>query len=515
MLNKKLKKLVNNPKAFVRDSFMFKHKNKIDAKLLGYTYNPSKDNIVIASSNFIESVRAALAKNSQVVFIKNKPGQREIIITKKLSLKNLSLALCKLNDNDVEISFDEDGKLVKNLPIEQTFTMLHAKKIRNIRFAHRKTKEKAYFELQTWDESDDYLTAPKANMISRRLWKQSIQKHGLFESGEVKFLHEILGDHDENDCSFPIDYVFTWVNSADSDWQEMYSKYNPKVRTDANSLSRFVSRDELKYSLRAIELYAPWVRKIYVVSNCKAPDWLNTSNNKIEWVDHSEIFDKKDLPTFSSHSIEACVHKIPGLANHFIYSNDDFILCRPVSKTDFFEPNGNCKIKLESWGNVNGDIRAEDPDYLNAARNCQNLLYKEFGIKPSQLHCHAPQAMRVDLINELELKYPDSFKTTRENKFRKITDIAVTGFLMHHYAYLSGRGIKDYTPTLLIQRNHNYKERFNTIMKQKEQIFFESKKRYLSFCVNDGADSHLDDDWNISVQNFLDSYLPIKSSFEK
>ncbi|HAT06897.1 MAG TPA: hypothetical protein DCS77_14580 [Aeromonas salmonicida] len=123
--------------------------------------------------------------------------------------------------------------------------------------------------------------------------------------------------------------------------------------------------------------------------------------------------------------------------------------------------------------------------------------------------------MRVDLITELEDKFHDSFKTTRGNKFRKITDIAVTGFLMHHYAYLSGRGIKDYTPTLLIQRNHNYKERFSTILKQKENLIFESSKRYLSFCVNDGADSHLDDDWNISVQDFLDNYLPMKSSFEK
>ena len=518
MLNKKLKKLkklVNNPKAFVRDSFLFKPKNNLDAKILGYTYNAAKNDIVIASSDFVTSLQSSLAKNSKVVFIKTRPGQRNVIVATKSSLKELSLALCKIGDSDVEVSFDVNGKLVKNLSIEETLKTLFDRKVINIRFAHRKSKEKTYFELQVWDESDDYLTAPKANMVSRRLWKQSIQTNNLFQLGEVRFLHEILDGADENECNFPIDYVFTWVNSSDEDWQEMYAQYNPKVRTDANSLSRFVSRDELMYALRAIETYAPWVRKIHIVSNCKAPAWLDTTNNKINWVDHSEIFDTIDLPTFSSHSIEACIHKIPDLANYFIYSNDDFILCRPVSKTDFFEPNGNCKIKFEAWGNVNGDIRVGDPDYLNAARNCQDLLHAEFGVKPSQLHCHAPQAMRVDLINELELKFPESFKTTRGNKFRKITDIAVTGFLMHHYAYLSGRGVKDYTPTLLIQRNHNYKERFTTILKQKENLIFENNKRYLSFCVNDGADSHLDDDWNISVQDFLDNYLPKKSSFEK
>ncbi|HDZ8880561.1 MULTISPECIES: stealth conserved region 3 domain-containing protein [Aeromonas] len=515
MLNKKLKKLVNNPKAFVRDSFIFKQKNKFDAKVLSYTYNPTKNDIVIASSGFIYSLQSSIAKNSKVVFIKPKSGHRNVLITTKQHLKDLSLAFCKIGDSNVEVSFDSNGKLVKNLNIEDTFKTICDNKITNIRFAHRKSKEKAYFELQVWEESEDYLTAPKANMISRRLWKQSVQNSNLFELGDVRFLNEILGELDENECNFPIDYVFTWVNSADEDWQKMYALYNPKVRSDANSLSRFVSRDELMYALRAIEKYAPWVRKIHVVSNCKAPEWLDLTHEKINWVDHADIFDAEDLPTFSSHSIEACIHKIPGLANHFIYSNDDFIICRPVDKTDFFEPNGNCKIKLEPWGNVNGGVRIGDPDYLNAARNCQELLHQEFGVKPSQLHCHAPQAMRVDLINELEVKFYNSFKTTRSNKFRKITDIAVTGFLMHHYAYLSGRGVKDYTPTLLIQRNHNYKERFSLILKQKENIIFEGNKRYLSFCVNDGADSHLDDDWNNSVQDFLDNYLPMKSSFEK
>ncbi|HAT06896.1 MAG TPA: hypothetical protein DCS77_14575 [Aeromonas salmonicida] len=318
MLNKKLKKLVNNPKAFVRDSFIFKHKNKFDAKMLGYTYNVTKNDVVVASFGFIESLQSSIAKNSKVVFIKPRAGQRNVIITTKQYLKDLSLALCKIGDSNVEVSFDLNGKLVKNLNIEDTFKSICDKKIINLRFAHRKSKEKAYFELQVWDESDDYLTAPKANMVSRRLWKQSIQQSNLFQLGEVRFLNEILDGFDENECHFAIDYVFTWVNSADEDWQEMYAQYNPKIRTDANSLSRFVSRDELMYALRAIETYAPWVRRIHVVSNCKAPEWLNTTHDKINWVDHSEIFDAEDLPTFSSHSIEACIHKIPGLANHFI-----------------------------------------------------------------------------------------------------------------------------------------------------------------------------------------------------
>lgn len=128
MLNKKLKKLVNNPKAFVRDSFIFKQKNKFDAKLLGYTYNSAKNDVVIASFGFIESIQSSIAKNSKVVFIKSKSGQRNVLITTKQYLKDLSLAFCKIGDSDVEVSFDSNGKLVKNLNVEDAFKVICEKK---------------------------------------------------------------------------------------------------------------------------------------------------------------------------------------------------------------------------------------------------------------------------------------------------------------------------------------------------------------------------------------------------
>ena len=62
---------------------------------------------------------------------------------------------------------------------------------------------------------------------------------------------------------------------------------------------------------------------------------------KVKIVDHTEIFgdNKPLLPVFNSRSIETKIHRIPGLAEHFIYFNDDMILLRPVSKSDFFENN--------------------------------------------------------------------------------------------------------------------------------------------------------------------------------
>jgi len=49
-------------------------------------------------------------------------------------------------------------------------------------------------------------------------------------------------------------------------------------------------------------------------------------------VTHDEIFvNKSHLPTFSSPAIEAHIHRIPGLANRFIYLNDDVMFGKEVT----------------------------------------------------------------------------------------------------------------------------------------------------------------------------------------
>ena len=68
----------------------------------------------------------------------------------------------------------------------------------------------------------------------------------------------------------------------------------------------------------------------------KVPVWLNTDHPTVREVTHKEIFANPDhLPTFSSPAIEINMHRIPGLSNRFIYSNDDFFLMRPICPVKF------------------------------------------------------------------------------------------------------------------------------------------------------------------------------------
>ena len=84
--------------------------------------------------------------------------------------------------------------------------------------------------------------------------------------------------------------------------------------SDAFSKNRFSDREELRYSLRSIEKYAPWVRHVYLVTNGQIPHWLNLDHPRLTVVTHEDIFDNQsNLPTFSSPAIESQLFRIPGI----------------------------------------------------------------------------------------------------------------------------------------------------------------------------------------------------------
>ncbi|CAF0956251.1 unnamed protein product [Brachionus calyciflorus] len=119
--------------------------------------------------------------------------------------------------------------------------------------------------------------------------------------------------------------------------------------SDDISTNRFQDNNELKYSLRSVEKYAPWIRNIYIVTNGQVPNWLNLSHPKIKLVNHSEIFmNKSHLPTFSSSAIETHLHRIKGLSDQFLYFNDDVLLGKRIYLDDFYTESKGFKFHL-AW----------------------------------------------------------------------------------------------------------------------------------------------------------------------
>lgn len=118
---------------------------------------------------------------------------------------------------------------------------------------------------------------------------------------------------------------------------------------DISSANRYRDSEELRYSLRSLVKNAPWVRRIYIVTDNQIPYWLNLDNDRVSVISHEEIFlNKSHLPVFSSPAIEANIHRIPGLSKQFIYFNDDVFLGSKTHPEDFVSLLGIPKFYL-SW----------------------------------------------------------------------------------------------------------------------------------------------------------------------
>lgn len=242
-----------------------------------------------------------------------------------------------------------------------------------------------------------------------------------------------------------IDVVYTWVNHQDKAWQVMYRAAcdarpeDVSEHESANTLARFQNRNELLYSIKSVKKYAPWVRNIFVVSNCEMPVVL-ADDGQVRWVSHEDIFpDISVLPNFNSRAIETNLHHIEGLSEHFLYFNDDFFLCRSVSKDDFFAPDGKVFVFPSKH-----DMPYEKPGVLSpfehGALNACRLITEDSGYVPQKRLHHAPYVLTRSSLYELESSYQALIDATRTHRFRDNSDIPLATSLHAYYAVAHQRG---------------------------------------------------------------------------
>ena len=145
----------------------------------------------------------------------------------------------------------------------------------------------------------------------------------------------------------PIDVVISWVDGDDPAHQARRARFQPQqpVHADANSTTRFASCGEVYLNVASILKYLPFVRTIWIVTDRQTPDQIDAfakaglcAPDKIKIVDHADILGDVPgvLPTFNSLTIETALWRIPGLANQYIYLNDDFMCLQTMQPQDFF-----------------------------------------------------------------------------------------------------------------------------------------------------------------------------------
>lgn len=148
-----------------------------------------------------------------------------------------------------------------------------------------------------------------------------------------------------------IDAVVAWVDGSDPRHIEKRNRYREATRDHAEATrdTRFDQSGEIYFCVASILKYAPFIRKIWIVTDDQRPALIDEfarsglcAPDKIEIVDHKTILAgyEQYLPTFNSLVVESAMHRIPGLADRFIYFNDDFFLNCPQTAEDWFTDAG-------------------------------------------------------------------------------------------------------------------------------------------------------------------------------
>ncbi|MFT2751138.1 stealth family protein [Clavibacter sp. Sh2088] len=317
-------------------------------------------------------------------------------------------------------------------------------------------------------------------------------------------------DAQASDITFDIDMVFSWVDGNDPEFQKRRAERMKDVVVGEgdDSEARFRQIDELKYALRSVYLFAPWVRRIFIVTDSPRPAWL-ADHPGVTFVRSEEFFtDPAALPTHNSQAVESQLQHIPGLSEHFLYSNDDMFFGRPVQPGMFFSPGGITKFIEASTRIGLGDNDSDRSGFENSARVNRRLLMDRFGRLITRHLEHAATPLRKSVLLELEREFAEDFHRTQLSRFRSSTDISVTNSLYHYYAQMTARAVQQESAkvTYVDTTSRAGLDLLPGLLKRRSQDFF---------CLNDGSFPEVPaDERQERVQDFLERYYGIPAPWE-
>lgn len=356
------------------------------------------------------------------------------------------------------------------------------------------------------------LIAPTPNPITGILPLDEAKKDTIKIGNKNYSTFDLLNQKTINDIDFPIDVVYAWVDGNDPKWKKKFNKYKgieESVSYRNNTESRYKDRQELKYSLRSIHMYAPFVRNIYIVTDNQVPEWLNQSVPGVKIIDHKDIFDPKVLPVFNSHAIGAQLHHIKGLSDRYLYLNDDTMFGRYVVPQRFFFANGIARVSPSPALIHAGEPKDYESAPSSAGKNVRAALQKTFGRHITNKFKHMPNPQIKEVAYEIEKKYKDLVEKTASSRFRSKEDIQFAGLFHHSYSVITGRAIPSSGVRAAVVNisDTNARTALERLLTTREAH---------TICLNESeTPASRQEEVADMVENFFERYYPYPSPWEK
>lgn len=311
-----------------------------------------------------------------------------------------------------------------------------------------------------------------------------------------------------------VDLVYLWVNGNDPKWAAKRDAcIGAPTRRQENCTARYADSGELKYSLRSVEKYAPWIRNIFIITDDQVPEWLDVTNPRICIVDHKDIMPAECLPCFNSTLLEHFVPHVPGLSEHFIYGNDDTYLNQPVTPSVFFADDQKPmiymfrkpfrKYVLAAVSFIREKVLRKPMNlYVEIVRNAARLVEEKYGIYCACKPHHNFDAYLKSNILRTQGEFQDKIVAMYSHHKRYPDDVHRS--LYNFAAIAEGTGHLRY-----VSRSHSFSL---NIHRRKHYAEFEHCHPVF-FCMNDTPRA-TDEDRTCSIA-YLQKMFPEKSQFEK
>ena len=259
-------------------------------------------------------------------------------------------------------------------------------------------------------------------------------------------------------------------------------------------------------------MYADWVRHVFLVTDDQVPAWLDTDQPAAHRRDHRELFGARGrLPTFNSHAIESQLHHLDGLAENYLYLNDDVFFGRPVAP----EPvrprqrpgrSSSSPTSRSGSGPVRRRATCRSPAPPRTTATCCSR--SSAGPRCQQVPARAVLAAPLGHARPRGPLRRRTSSATASSQFRSPTDISVSAVPRAGVQLPRRQGRA--RPAPLPLRRHRPRPTPRTGWPS-----CSPDRDHDVFCLNDHDSSTIDPVVQAQIMNeFLSAYFPQPSSFE-